>query len=1004
MPLDCQRCGKRIDFSGEQPSFCPYCGIALGGVSQTPRGSDLTRDFVPGELSEGYSNGAAPGTDGVPERIGGFRLTRLLGSGGMGAVYEGVAEDSGQRVAVKLLHALSKSESGMIDRFRQEGQLASQLAHPHCVFVLRADEEAGKPFIVMELMPGVTLRDFIRERGPLKPDDAVLKILDVIDGLIEAHRLNILHRDVKPSNCFVMPDGRVKVGDFGLSKSLGGDLHLTQTGSFLGTVLYAAPEQIRGDNVDFAADVYSVCATLYHLLTGQAPFQHENPTVVISRVISEPPPDIALRRPDVPRRLAKIVMRGLERDPARRFASLDELRNELSELVSKPLNRGSLGARAAAYFIDLFLLIPIWLICAAGCAWFDLPELLAVVVPKVLYFFIGEHQFGCTLGKWALRLRVTAAGGGPASVSRLLLRSLIFSAMTIGAGFVSESFLIQVARVPIELGVVAYVIGWFMLLIPMRGRNGYRGTHELLSGTRVVQLPWARRLSRIASALPSAPSLAIPPQLPKRFGNHHPVALLDSVGDVFRLVVDDPKMRRTIHLVVRPEKNELYPEIRKSLAHPTRTRWIDAGVTDGWSWDAFLAPSGSPLTAVVAQQPLGWPETQFILEQLIDCLDEGLAQGSLRGPLRLDQIFIRADGRIQILDALSYVSATEAEAVKFVREVGETALGGTKLTRLGKATIAAPIPLHAQKFFGSLASEASPSHDIRSIRAALREFESRPSETAPPQRLLSLGLQGVALSLPLTVFLLWSAAFNLGVALPMESAATATQRAIQLVESRSSIASQTFPELNDPASRERILVSLRSWREAYLRELRRVRPGLNIFERGLRTFVKRLEERDPEQADLARLTDARLIRSAVSVSAQPNSAPLDPADAERIGWSLCAAFIVSTSLFLAATTLWSAVTRGGWTLAIAGLALVRCDGRRASWWQCGLRALVIFLPPLALLSACVWVKVVAPEYLRVHNTLWWAGTLWFAAYAVVGIVRPGRGLQDRVAGLYVVPR
>src|SRR5208337_2581168 len=143
-------------------------------------------------------------------------------------------------------------------RFRQEGKLASSLAHPRCVFVLAADEEAGRPYIVMELMPGANLDDLVRDKGPLPPEQAIAKILDVIDGLGEAHRLGLVHRDVKPSNCFLEADGRVKIGDFGLSKSLVNDSQLTRTGAFLGTPLYASPEQIRKDRVDLQTDVYSV--------------------------------------------------------------------------------------------------------------------------------------------------------------------------------------------------------------------------------------------------------------------------------------------------------------------------------------------------------------------------------------------------------------------------------------------------------------------------------------------------------------------------------------------------------------------------------------------------------------------------------------------------------------------------------------------------------------------------------------------------------------------------
>ena len=141
------------------------------------------------------------------------------------------------------------------------------------MFVLAADEEAGQPYIVMELMPGDTLADLVRRQGPLPPAQAVACILDVLDGLLEAHRVGILHRDVKPSNCFLTAEGRVKVGDFGLAKSLARGAHLTRTGTFLGTPLYASPEQIKGQTVDPRTDVYSLAATLYYLLAGKAPFE-----------------------------------------------------------------------------------------------------------------------------------------------------------------------------------------------------------------------------------------------------------------------------------------------------------------------------------------------------------------------------------------------------------------------------------------------------------------------------------------------------------------------------------------------------------------------------------------------------------------------------------------------------------------------------------------------------------------------------------------------------------
>jgi len=228
MQLLCTNCSRVLELAGERPSFCAYCGHPLAEPKfQTP--ADFAVKF----------NG------GPADTVGPYRLLRPIGSGGMGTVYEAEEAASGRHVALKLLDGDAAESPEAMRRFRQEGRLMSQLAHPNCVFVLAADEDAGRPYIVMELMPGTTLKELVAEHGPLPPEEAVAKILDVIDGLQEAHRLGVIHRDVKPSNCFLAPDGRVKIGDFGLAKQLLCDAHLTQSGTFLGTPLFASPEQIR---------------------------------------------------------------------------------------------------------------------------------------------------------------------------------------------------------------------------------------------------------------------------------------------------------------------------------------------------------------------------------------------------------------------------------------------------------------------------------------------------------------------------------------------------------------------------------------------------------------------------------------------------------------------------------------------------------------------------------------------------------------------------------------
>ena len=283
MQLVCGKCSRVLEYTTDRPSFCAFCGSSLADtVANTPTGCDPNSPTILPTKDKGALDAS------LPQRVGGYRLLRALGAGGMGAVYEAEEGHSGRRVALKLIGAAFSTSGDAVERFRQEGRIASMLSHPRCVFVLNVDEDAGRPYIVMELMEGLTLKDEIERHGPMAPEAAIAKILDVIDGLQTAHRLDIIHRDVKPSNCFLEADGRVKVGDFGLAKSLVKESHLTKTGAFVGTPHFASPEQVRGENIDQQTDVYSVAATLFYLLTGQPPFFGSDPTATLARIVSDP--------------------------------------------------------------------------------------------------------------------------------------------------------------------------------------------------------------------------------------------------------------------------------------------------------------------------------------------------------------------------------------------------------------------------------------------------------------------------------------------------------------------------------------------------------------------------------------------------------------------------------------------------------------------------------------------------------------------------------------------
>ena len=262
--LNCLECGAPI--SADAKGLCPRCLLKLGLASQ----------LSPGFIETGAEPPPFLGFDPVdpskrtviePFEFGGYRILRLLGKGGMGAVYEAEELASGRRVALKVLgHSLDSADTRK--RFIREGRLAASINHPNSVYVFGTEEIEGAPVITMELVPGGTLHERVKDGGPMPVADAVDAILQIIAGLEAAHAVGILHRDIKPSNCFIEPSGTVKVGDFGLSISTlsRGDSALTLAGSILGTPEFSSPEQLRGEELNVRSDIYSVGMTLYYLL------------------------------------------------------------------------------------------------------------------------------------------------------------------------------------------------------------------------------------------------------------------------------------------------------------------------------------------------------------------------------------------------------------------------------------------------------------------------------------------------------------------------------------------------------------------------------------------------------------------------------------------------------------------------------------------------------------------------------------------------------------------
>ncbi|MFN2613413.1 MAG: protein kinase [Actinomycetota bacterium] len=264
---------------------------------------------------------------------GRYRLEEQIATGGMGTVWRAHDEVLQRPVAVKLLNDHLADDDAASERFRREALTAASITHPNMANVYDYVEDQGRPGIVMELVDGETLAHLIARRGRLPVKDAVRIACDVLVALDAAHAAGIIHRDVKPGNILITSRGEVKVGDFGIARSLS-DSSMTATGTVMGTAHYSAPEQVRGESAGPPSDIYSVGVVLYEMLAGRRPFQGDTAVAVALARLSEDPPSPRTLRPALPQQLDALVMRALARDPAARFSGAREMRNALTAAVT----------------------------------------------------------------------------------------------------------------------------------------------------------------------------------------------------------------------------------------------------------------------------------------------------------------------------------------------------------------------------------------------------------------------------------------------------------------------------------------------------------------------------------------------------------------------------------------------------------------------------------------------------------------------------------------------
>lgn len=267
-----------------------------------------------------------------------YKILEKAGEGGMARVYKGTDLRLNRYVAIKVLHQQFAGDPEFLRRFQLEAKAAAKLSHPAIVNVYDEGEQEGIHYIVMEYVEGYTLKDTILRNGRFEPTEAARVLLQICDAIVHAHSQGVIHRDIKPQNILITPEGRVKVTDFGIARAAA-DSTITYGKSLLGSVYYSSPEQVKGSNVDQKSDIYSLGVVFYEMLTGKVPFSGESPVSIALKHLQEeitPPGKIIA---DLPSGLENIVLRSTNKDPSRRYENATQLRDDLeSWFTSREIN------------------------------------------------------------------------------------------------------------------------------------------------------------------------------------------------------------------------------------------------------------------------------------------------------------------------------------------------------------------------------------------------------------------------------------------------------------------------------------------------------------------------------------------------------------------------------------------------------------------------------------------------------------------------------------------
>jgi hypothetical protein len=925
----------------------------------------------------------------------------------MGEVYEAEHLEHGRRVALKVLN---RRLAGADDRarFLREGQLAASVAHPNAVYIFGSEEIAGTPVIAMELVTGGTLKDRVKSAGPLPPAQAVDAVLDLAAGLDAARAGGVLHRDIKPSNCFVESDGRVKIGDFGLSISTlardvsPGGSSQQRPGAFEGTPQYAAPEQLKGQSLDVRADIYAVGATLYYLLTGQPPFDDRDLQTLVTRVTTELPVSPRRTRRNIAPGLAAIVLRCLAKERTARPATYAELEDLLRPFGSTAPTPAGPGLRFTAGVIDKLLLTLLTApLTVVPNLEFQQPSSVnfavnyadpsgsdASIFAKVAfctltfaYYTLLEGLTGASLGKRLCNLQVTARGQHP-GLLRAFARTAIFmlpvwwdylglDLWPFNGAEKANPTVFVLATMFLSTAVVQALV-----FTSMRRRNGYAGWHDLATDTRVISR--RRDTSRAPVSIAASETMAAPLNPIRSLGPFEVIQSMGPSGAGELFAGFDPVLRRTVWLHVLPTDVPPLTAAWRDLARPARQRWLHGRRTPDEAWDAYEAPDGAPLTDVTRiRQP--WHVVRHWLQDLAREIQAAERDGTLP-VLSLDRVWITRSSRAMVVD-VQPASAATPSATPFTAQQFLSAMADASLTP-------EPLPLPARTTIDAL----------RRGELAADRIAERVDAIVPGLDRVTSWRRGVSIGLANAPVI-----FTILGVLALVPIASRVVQAEFLLPMNCLIEINKLEAANDPSTLD-LQRSLGTYCSAtYGRTYGNTFFWRDPRARQLTTPLRPVADRVLASYPAVSPADAAVAADATRATLDEDSAR----DGAATGLAVMMALPSGMLLICAALSLVSSLlVRGGVLMRLVGLAVVDGHGHLVSRWLSFVRAIVAWSPTL-IMWAWFGVSLALDRTFEQTFAAAWLVALTFAvslAGAIWTITRPSRSWQDRLTGTWVVPR